>query len=324
MIRIKNRKIPSPEPRPVFTLDKRVFYDKLDFDIEKKLKIMASDASEAVAFIYEAEKFSLVDEFHFTEREKEFGSGRRELLSISKALEFRQDAFKNAGPVYWLTDSMNVFYFLKRGSRHYWIQEEVLKIKIAELNLGCEIVPIWQPRTQIHMVLADLGSKIYKSTDEWSIDRASFNKICRNFGVTATVDGFATRENSLLPRFFSKVPQVGTEGVNFFAQTLSDQEVYWLQPPVELITKVIKFVLQSKAGVIAIISFPEWPLSIFWPFVIKGDHFSPFVRAATYNRPTYMSFNDSSNIFRGTKRFRHISIMINTSFLDNNLEYLGL
>ena len=323
LIRVVERRIPCAEPRPVFTLDKFVHYDKPDFEIEDHLRVMASDASEAAAFIYEAERFSIVQEFHFTDKEKSFGSGRRELLSISKTLLHRGEDFRGAGQVYWITDSKNVFYFLKRGSRHAWIQREVMGIKIAELNLGCEIIPVWQPRTQYHMVLADLGSKLFASSDEWSIDKASFRRICHSFGIEPTIDGFATRENSLLPRFYSKIPQVGTQGVNFFTVQLSCTEIYWLQPPVDMLSKVIGFILQSKKEVLAIISFPEWPLAPFWPMVVRGRRFAPFVRAAVYTNPFYIKFNDASNLFTGRKKFRHISILVNTRFLNNNLEYIG-
>ena len=323
LLKVVCRTIPCAKPIPVFTLNEYVFYDQPDFEIERQLRVMASDASEAAAFIYEAEKFSIVQEFHFTEKEKELGSGRRELLSLLKTLTYRGEEFKNIGPLYWLTDSLNVFYFLKRGSRHALIQNDIMKLKILELNLGCEIIPVWQPRSQYNMVLADLGSKMFLSSDEWSIDKTSFHKICHSFGLKATIDGFATRENSLLPRFFSKIPQVGTLGVNFFATRLSIKEVYWLQPPVDLVSKTIRFILQSKLDILAIVSFPEWPLSLFWPVVVHGDRFAPFVRAAVYGHPVYSKYNEASSIFEGKKRFRHISILINTRFRDNNLRYLG-
>ena len=318
---VKSRQFPSVGPKKVFSLQEEVFFSETDFDLEKGFSIMASDASDRVAFVFEAENLSLVEEFHFSNLEIGFGSGRRELLSISKSLETRPEAFTNSGLIFWLTDSINVYYFLRRGSRHFNIQQEVLKIKMKELELGCEIIPLWRPRSSHQMVLADLGSKLFKSTDEWSVDKGTFTSICRQFGLNPTVDGFATRKNSFLNTFFSKMPQYGCAGVNFFSQKLSDKEVYWLTPPVNKVVQTIKHVLATEDRIIAIISFPEWNQAVFWPYIVQGDFFAGFVRAVVYSRPHYVKFNDAPCVFQGKKNFRHISILVNNKFLNNKLEY---
>ena len=116
---------------------------------------------------------------------------------------------------------------MKKGSRRKDIQETVLKIKEWERQLGIRIAPIWKPRTVSDIVMADLGSKMYKSTDEWGINMALLKKIQRYVGEEVTIDGFATGANKRVPRFFSKYPQKGMLGMNFFAQDLESGEVYW-------------------------------------------------------------------------------------------------
>ena len=73
-----------------------------------------------------------------------------------------------------ITDSQCCFAFLKRGSRKTQIQKVVLRIKQFEFQHNIKIIPIWSPRTSTQIQLADIGSKISTSTDEWSIDMVSY------------------------------------------------------------------------------------------------------------------------------------------------------
>ena len=58
--------------------------------------IFISDASASKSFIYNAnESFDLVEDFMFTEQERSYASGHRELLSIVKTLEKHQNYFKS-------------------------------------------------------------------------------------------------------------------------------------------------------------------------------------------------------------------------------------
>ena len=126
-----------------------------------------------------------------------------------------------------MTDSQCCFAFLKRGSRKSQIQKVVLRIKQFEFQYNIKIIPIWSPRTSIQIQLADLGSKFSSSTDEWSIDKISYDAILNYFNVVPTVDCFSSNSNSKCLKLFSKIPQVGTAGIDFFAQTLICSEVYW-------------------------------------------------------------------------------------------------
>ena len=178
--------------------------------------------------MFEAEKFRIVEEFAFDQEEMSYGSGHRELQAVIKTLEKHKERIAiDRTVIYWVSDSKNVNHLLKKGSRRRDIQETVLKIKEWERQLGIRIVPIWKPRTVSDIVMADLGSKMYKSTDEWGINMALLKKIQRYVGEEVTIDGFATGANKRVPRFFSKYPQKGMLGMNFFAQDLESGEVYW-------------------------------------------------------------------------------------------------
>ena len=108
--------------------------------------------------------------------------------------------------------------------------------------------------------------------------------------------------------FFSKFPQFHAEGVDFFAQTLSDREVYWLCPPPSKLAELLRHMHNQSIPVEAYISFPEWTSSNFWPMLIKGDRFVPKVAAVFYSRPTYVAHNWENSVFRGFRAFRFITV----------------
>jgi hypothetical protein len=91
----------------------------------------------------------------------------------------------------------------------------IVRFKWAELIAKTEVVPVWQPVLPLEISIADQRSQTYSSADEWSVSRACFEEVFRQFGLRPTVDAFESRSNSLCEKFFSKWLQVGSSGVNF-------------------------------------------------------------------------------------------------------------
>ena len=305
----------------VFTLDEIDYTTDEAYGLsDSSYRVFASDASEKVAFIYEAGSFKLVEEYAFTQEEQATSSGQRELLAIHKTLKNRRKEMESQkGRVYWITDSQNVHGFMKRGSRKAEIQKIVLDIKLLEKQMGIRIITIWKPRSTRHIVLADLGSKGYLSTDEWGIDYRTFKQIQRYVGLEVTIDGFATSANKKTEVFFSKYPQCGSMGIDFFAQKLSSKEVYWVCPPVKLVLMAINHILMSPDRVLAYVSFPEWKSANYWPVIKQGNSYAPFVRAVYVSDPKYVAYNENSKMFNGKETFRFLTILINNKFVENNV-----
>ena len=77
----------------------------------------------------------MVKEFAFNAKEKRRGSGPRELFSMLETLQSRAEYFKeNPSRVYWVTDSQNIYYFLKKGSCNKEIQKDILRISQGKLR----------------------------------------------------------------------------------------------------------------------------------------------------------------------------------------------
>ena len=292
---------------------------------QTEYQVLASDASDKIAFIYETGQFRLVENFFFNESESAVSSGHRELLAIVKTLETMKDYFKESEKrIYWITDSANVFYFMKRGSVKELIQADILRIKEMEAELGIHLTVIWAPRETETIAWADAGSRMHKSTDEWSVDRNTYFKIVKCLGLEPTVDGFATRINTRCERFFSKFPQLYAQGVDFFAQRLSKDEVYWLCPPPSLVARVVRHLESQEKGIVAYLSFPEWPASNYWPLLVRENKFMSKVVASFYTRPNYVAHNWEPNVFRGFRKFRFITVLMVWNDRVNSVKYVSV
>jgi len=281
--------------------------------------VFVSDASASKSFIYNAdESFTLVDDFYFNDLEKSYSSGHRELLSISKTLEKYDQWFKsNSGVVYWLTDSRNVYSFLMKGSRKLQIQQDIVKIKKYEKLFDVQIVPIWAPRNDRNIQFADIGSKMHNSSDEWGIDEMTFKFIQSYFQIKFNVDAFATSENAKCEKFFSKIPQLNSAGINFYTQELQSENVYWLCPPVKEINNVVEYV-NNFVNIKAALFVPVWAGALYWFSLIEGKYFKEIVSEYLLVSPKYVNFSKVKNVFEGYKKFKGMVILIDTNKNSKN------
>ena len=275
--------------------------------------LFVSDASESHAFVYSADgNFSYVQEFEFSAAQRELSSGHRELLAIKFTLESDHVKFLKFthGKVYWQTDSQNVFRFLRRGSRQSVIQSDIVAIKRIEKELCIKIVPVWTPRDHGRLVLADIGSKFSRSTDEWSADRHNIQIVLDYFGFMPTVDAFASSHNTVCQKYFSLIPQTGSAGVNFFAQNLSQAEKYFCCPPVSLIVPCFQTLVASP-GIHALLLIPDWSGQPFWPFLFNGTQRQPQIRDVFRFRTGFTFSNAArSHIFTRNPNFDMLALIV--------------
>jgi hypothetical protein len=82
----------------------------------------------------------------------------------------------------------------------------------------------------------------------------------------------ATGKNAICKKFFSKIPQVGTCGVNLLCQELLPTVSYFCCPPVKLIGKVVGHLL-GKPGVNCLLILPVWVSTAFWVALQQNENF---------------------------------------------------
>ncbi len=189
------------------------------------------------------------------------------------------------------------------------MQEVVADIKWAERRLDVQVVPVWTPRTQSRIVLADLGSKMHTSTDEWCIDRSQLAEIFMQLGVQPEVDCCATRSNAVCKSFFSKIPQLGTSGVNFLSQNLQEGIQYYCCPPVKMIGRAVWHLLE-KENIVSVLIIPRWVSSPFWAALMNSDRFKEAVQKEIRFRATFFMSNGVVSLFSKCKNMEMTAFLL--------------
>ena len=173
---------------------------------------------------------------------------------------------------------------MKRGSRNVTnvtIQNTLLKIKYLELELKITTIIIWAPRTHSRIQLLDKMSKTTQdslSTDDWGVPRYILNNIFSYFKSTPTVDCFASENNTICPKYFSRYFEESSSGVDFYAQILLHSEVYYCCPPANEVGFVFNRILKNP-GPIYIFVFPVWYASNWWPLIHSGKAYHPSIKS---------------------------------------------
>ena len=97
------------------------------------------------------------------------------------------------------------------------------------------------------------------------------------------------------------------------AQKLDGEEVYWISPPVALISDALDHLL-SFEKVQAVIFVPIWAGNSFWFKLREGKYFKPFVQDYIIFSPEFIVYNSAKScLFNGFKKFYSMAIKIETS-----------
>ena len=268
-----------------------------------KENIWASDASSYATCAYSIQGEHLYFRGTLNEEERGYSSGHRELLAVTKTLEFYDQSAAirdRATNIYWLTDSQNLVSFLTKGSGKSSIQKEVFKVMILCKKLNVKIIPIHLLRDDPRIKIADDGSKTI-DTDDWRVDHETFQRNNKRFDFT--IDLFASNRNSQCKRFYSNFYCPNTSGVDAFSHSWDD-DIAWICPPIKEAIKAIKKLKESRMK--GMLFVPEWKTADYWteifdrqgslrwpfkhvdtcqPFLIQEefDHRSPFSGRSVFN-----------------------------------------
>jgi hypothetical protein len=129
------------------------------------------------------------------------------------------------------TDNKGCVCILGSGSRQPILQALALAIFLSLRRYNITLIPIWVSREHEIITWADQGSQDFHS-DDYSIDPVSFSSLESTYGKFS-VDAMATSAKTLCFKFVSRYSSPGTSGVNFFAQTLSQEDKFYVFPPVK-------------------------------------------------------------------------------------------
>ena len=217
----------------------------------------------------------------FTETDRYRSSTWRELTAIHYALRSFIDLLR-ATHVKWYTDNRAVTSIVEVGSMNPELQ--VLTINIFQLCLSNNITLDiqWVPREQ--NARADYISRLI-DPDDWQITEEFF-QILETLWGPHSVDCFANYYNYKIPQFFSRFWNPNTSGVDFFVQTLSNENCLAV-PPISIISRAIQYLRMQEAQVTLVV--PYWPSANYWPIVMSK----------------YIQFVQDYRLFEGQQVLRH-------------------
>ena len=168
-----------------------------------------------------------------------------------------------------MTDSQVLTVWLQKGTKILHVQEKITEIFKILHSIQARIIPIWSPRENNLIRLADECSK-FKDTDDWGLALPAVRVIETIFEEEITCDLFANSTNNKTEKFFSKVAAPGSHGINCFMQDWSGEFCYAC-PPVNLIIDVIRYI--EKVPCRGVLVVPYWQRNPFWSVLtIDGFH----------------------------------------------------
>ena len=177
-----------------------------------------------------------------------------------------------------VTDNQAAKYTVQKGysanqvldqiARAFWDKADAYGISIADVQ--------WLPSK-----LNYEADALSRSDNEWKWDwtlHEHYYHQCQRWmqdrGLPQpTVDGFASITNRRCEKYHSQWRDTNSSG-NFFLEKLSQKELYWLNPPFDIITSVIRRVQQY--GVAAYILTPVWRKRAWWNAIqVYRNRWSP-------------------------------------------------
>ena len=284
---------------------------------EKLVEMWASDTSEIISVAYDVNNPLEVQVDKLTVDERTMSSSGRELLAVEKAIQARQDFLKEMEwkLIYWLTDSQVLCIWLNTGSRISSVASRIVKLFRTLHKLKIRIVPIWLPRSEALIQLADKVSK-FKDTDDWGLSTKSFKILQEIENCKFTLDAFASCTNKKVAKFYSKVACPGSAGVNAFLFDWSQDYVY-ANPPVNLIIDVLKHIQENKCRGVLIV--PNWKANVFWPMITcDGKHLLNYFTSFRLIKPTFNVGEYCENSIFRKKKVEILAISWNTIIVPSH------
>jgi hypothetical protein len=134
-------------------------------------------------------------------------------------------------------------------------------------SLDTDLTAVWVPRSL--NARADFWSK-HAPVADMRLQPQWFGAVQKFFGVTFTIDRFASASNSLCTKFDSWVFEVGTSHVDTFTADWGDEkEINFFNPPFAAIPKALAHLKRCKAHGVFIL--PIWPQEQWWPLVVRAS-----------------------------------------------------
>jgi hypothetical protein len=194
----------------------------------------------------------------WSEMETFYSTNWRELMTWVYQVEEFREHLQGKVSIYATDSTVAVRYI-----RKIYGKSPVLSRIAAQQAKMMEVEGIIQlPRhvSQEEIKSSDVLSRL-REKEDLSVTPQAFERWCRHFQFTPTVDLFASRFSTKLPRFYSRMIDNQSIGTNAFLHPWSQEEVYAF-PPQKLIYRTLAKLAISSAP--AMVVAQERPMEQWW------------------------------------------------------------
>ena len=193
----------------------------------------------------------------WTQKEKGLTSNQKESLAILKGLEAFTDQLRgNVVKIH--SDNMTAVSNVGRqGGTHSAVILDLTK-RIWAYALKNRMWLMIQHIRGLDNVLADQASRMDLQRDEYYLSDQAIQRISTQLG-TPTIDLFASKRNSRCPNHVTREEDA-------FSFSWKDLELPLIHPPVKLIPKILRKIVDDKVKK-AILVMPNWPNLPYFPLI---------------------------------------------------------
>ena len=205
------------------------------------------------------------------------------------------------------TDNQGVVSIFTKGSPKEGLQKMALDVFLSCNQLGIKIHFVWKPRDDPMMQLVDSGSRgPWPVLDDFTVDPNTAQCLISR-GIN--LDGFASFDNKLCARYFSRGFQVEAAGVNFFTQRLLPSDVVLIHPHPSVLFDALLHASRFQCSCVVLMHI--WPGYVHYRNLLCGGHLPSFCQNLTL---VDVSFKARQPIpaFTGSRNFR--SCIFNVDF----------
>lgn len=201
---------------------------------------------------------------HWSQQESSMSSNAKELKALVLAFFAWKQYFRRKVSILFRTDNTTALSYLKKmGGPLEHLREILLPLSrcIIRRRLICSYTHIPGHLNR----LADRLSRARLDHHNWTLDPDLFSTLETMFGHH-TIDLFASRLNTKIPRFASRLPDPLSLACDAMSLHLSYENCY-AAPPFPLIPNLLRKLAAEKAR--ATLILPHWPTSTWWPMLLQ-------------------------------------------------------
>ena len=197
-------------------------------------------------------------------QDREISVNVLELEAVLRAVRVFKTELRGKCVVLRCDNSSTVWDVLKWKSRSLPMNARLRELFLSTRLSGITLLP--QHIAGVENTQADKLSRYLEASD-WQLHPLIFKRV-QKMRRRCKVDGFASARNHLLDRWWSWKREPGAEATDFFQQTFIEQETaLWLNPPFELMGRVLAHVERIRARATLVV--PAWPWAHWWPTLMR-------------------------------------------------------